>query len=256
LVLISIIAGIHPCWGQAAQPAAKEAPLPIDKIKKTVVFIHGSYDESGTPKSWDGTGFFISQKDPLLAKGVVDWLVTNKHMIREPAPAGRVGPFFKQVQIRANTLETAAEGGRFVELPLPVADGAGNLLWCVDPDESVDLALLQVGPNEKILDVLAFPTDRIATKDVFKELKINENDEVLFTGLFAPYRGLRRNFPIVRHGKLALVTDERIPIDPRNPDLTEELILAEVTSFGGNSGSPVFLRVGGIRESGPNLGWS
>jgi hypothetical protein len=31
------------------------------------------------------------------------------------------------------------------------------------------------------------------------------------------------------------------------------LVLAEVTSFGGNSGSPVFLRVGGIREAGPPI---
>jgi hypothetical protein len=222
--------------------------LPIDQIKKTVVFVHGTYDENGVHKNWDGTGFFVYQSDPLLKNRGVDWLVTNKHMIRQPAPRGGRGPFFKQVNVRANTLETGPEGGHFVETPFPVVDGAGNLLWCVDPDDSVDLALFRAGPNEKILDALATPTSLIVTKDLFKKLNINENDEVLFTGLFAPYRGLRRNFPIVRHGKLALVTDERIPIDPTDPNLTEELILAEVTSFGGNSGSPVFLRVGGVRE--------
>jgi hypothetical protein len=248
LAFISIAVGILPSWPQGAQPPAKEAALPIDQIKKTVVFIHGTYDENGVPKNWDGTGFFIFQSDPLLENRGVDWLVTNKHMIRQPAPRGALGPFFKQVSVRANTLETAPQGGRFVEGPLPVVDGAGNLLWCVDPDESVDLALIRVGPDEKVLDALAFPTSLFVTKDLFRKLNINENDEVFFTGLFAPYRGLRRNFPIVRHGKLALVTDERIPIDPRNPNLTEELMLAEVTSFGGNSGSPVFLRVGGIRE--------
>jgi hypothetical protein len=247
-VFLAIMAATFPCWAQQAQSPSKQGALPIDQIKKTVVFIHGSYYENGVAKDWDGTGFFISQKDPLLGDRLVDWLVTNKHMIREPAPPGRLGPFFKQVQVRANTLETAPEAGHFVEIRLPVVDGAGNVLWCLDPDESVDLALLRVGPNEKVMDVLGCPTDLIATKDVFKKLNISENDEVLFAGLFAPYRGLRRNFPIVRHGKLALVTDERIPIDPRNPNLTEELILAEVTSFGGNSGSPVFLRVGGVRE--------
>jgi len=102
------------------------------------------------------------------------------------------------------------------------------------------------------MDVAAVPTDQFMTTDPFKKLNINENDEVLFAGLFAAYRGIKRNFPIVRHGRLALITDERIPVPvPFNPNLTEQLILAEVTSFGGNSGSPVFLRVGGIRDGTP-----
>jgi hypothetical protein len=81
---------------------------------------------------------------------------------------------------------------------------------------------------------------------------------VFFTGLYANYPGNKRNFPIVRHGKLALVTNERIPIDSRDHNKTEDLILAEVTSFGGNSGSPVFVRIGGIREGGttPLAGYS
>jgi len=137
-----------------------------------------------------------------------------------------------------------------------VTDAASNLYWCIDPDdETVDLALIQLSPDEDKLDATWFPTELFATQDIFKKLKINENDEVLFSGLFNAYHGAKRNFPIVRHGKLALVTDERIPIDPRNPNLSVDLILAEVTSFGGNSGSPVFLRVGGAREgAGLSLG--
>lgn len=249
LLVLCPTPGVLFSWPQQQpQPPASEAPLLIEQVKKTVVFIHGSYVENGAQKDWDGTAFFIFQPDPLLEKKGVVWLVTNKHMLRPPALGGGWGPFFKEITVRANTSEAAPEHGHFVDAPLRVTDDAGNLLWCTDPDDSVDLALDRVGPDEKMLDVETFPTDLFATTDVFKKFKINENDEVLFAGLFAPYRGIRRNFPIVRHGKLALVTDERIPVDPRNPNLTEELILAEVTSFGGNSGSPVFLRVGGIRE--------
>jgi hypothetical protein len=153
------------------------------------------------------------------------------------------------VGVRINTKTITPKGDFFIEEPLPVMDAAGNLYWCIDPaDQMVDLALYQISPNVDTLDAKWLPTGLFATKDTFKTLQINENDDVFFTGLFTGYRGAKRNFPIVRHGKLALVTDERIPIDPRNPNLSEELILAEVTSFGGNSGSPVFLRVGGLRE--------
>jgi tetratricopeptide (TPR) repeat protein len=64
---------------------------------------------------------------------------------------------------------------------------------------------------------------------------------------------VKKNYPIVRHGKLALLPDERIPFSDDHPENTKELYLADVMSFGGNSGSPVFLRLGGLREAGNTL---
>jgi tetratricopeptide (TPR) repeat protein len=78
---------------------------------------------------------------------------------------------------------------------------------------------------------------------------VNENDEILFTGLFDWNPGAKKNYPIVRHGKLASLFEERIPLDRSNPSKTVEVHLADVMSFGGNSGSPVFLRLGGLREA-------
>jgi len=224
--------------------ATKQEELTIDRIKRLVVFFHTPYQQNGQNRTWDGTGFFIFEPDSRLKDRGIVWLITNKHMIRSP-----VGPYFDKVGVRLNTKAPMPNGNQFIEGPLQVMDAAGNLYWCVDSDDdTVDLALLQLSPPEEQIDAAWFPTELFATADVFKKLRINENDEVLFAGLFTGYRGSKRNFPIVRHGKLALVTDERIPIDSRNPNLTVSLILAEVTSFGGNSGSPVFLRVGGIRE--------
>lgn len=231
---------------QEPAKAPKSATLAIDDIKKLVVFFHTEFQQNRQTRSLDGTGFFVLVPDPRLKDRGVVWLVTNKHMIRPP-----IGPYFDKVGLRVNAKAILPDGNMFMEGVLPVMDAAGNLYWCIDPDdESVDLALIQVSPDESKMDATWFPTHLFSTKKIFKELMISENDEVLFTGLFAAYHGVKRNFPIVRHGKLALVTDERIPIDSRNPSLTEELILAEVTSFGGNSGSPVFLRVGGVREAG------
>lgn len=242
--------GQQPAKGTSAQPSqpqaakqSKPAELPIDQIKRIVVFFHTPYEQNGEARSWDGTGFFIFEPDPRLENRGVIWLVTNRHVIRPPN-----GRYFDKVGFRVNTKAIQPDGNQFAEGSLPVMDAAGNLYWCVDSDDTVDLALYEVSPDEEKLDVQWFPTDLFATRETFQKLRINENDDVLFTGLFASYRGAKKNFPIVRHGKLALVTDERIPVDAKNTSANENLILAEVTSFGGNSGSPVFLRVGGIRE--------
>jgi hypothetical protein len=234
---------------QKQEGAAQGAPdeqraLAIDQIKETVVFFQTSYLESGQRKAWSGTGFFIHAVDPRIPGRGCVWLVTNKHMLHPPDR-----PYFDAVVVRANTKELGPQGEHYVDLTLPVKDNAGALYWITDPDdETVDLALFRLLPDESKLDVRWISVDSFATKEVFTKLRINENDEVLFAGLFTAYPGAKRNFPIVRHGKIALVTDERVPTNPRDPRQTVELILAEVTSFGGNSGSPVFARIGGVRE--------
>jgi hypothetical protein len=70
--------------------------------------------------------------------------------------------------------------------------------------------------------------------------------------IVCPYQGVRRNFPIVRHGKLAMISDEPIPW---SDGVTEDLYLADLMSFGGNSGSPVLLRLGGVSETGAISGY-
>lgn len=67
---------------------------------------------------------------------------------------------------------------------------------------------------------------------------------MFFCGLFSNFYGQLRNYPIFRFGKVALLTEERIPFDNQ----LSELYLLETTSFGGNSGSPVFFNLGGMRE--------
>jgi hypothetical protein len=229
--------------GTVAQAPAPQELL-IDKAKKTVVFFETRYVDNKKVNAWSGTGFLVFVGDSRLPGRGVIWLVTNKHMLHPPDR-----PYFDKVTVRVDTKKPSQDGGYVSEITLPVTDPAGNQLWVTDTDESVDLALSVAIPTADV-DFDTIPTDIFATKETFKTQRINENDDVFFTGLYAGYLGNKRNFPIVRHGKLALVTDERIPIDPHDPSKTEELFLAEVTSFGGNSGSPVFLRVGGIREGG------
>jgi hypothetical protein len=75
--------------------------------------------------------------------------------------------------------------------------------------------------------------------------------QVFFTGLFSPYVGTRKNYPVVRFGRVSLVTDEKIKFADREA----HLYLIESGSFGGNSGAPVFFYFEAEREPGAlNLG--
>lgn len=244
---------------QAPEGVQRPTELPIEQIKKTVVFIRGTYQEGGVAKRNDGTGFFIFVSEPRLGKdGAVVFLVTAKHVLREPRPDGTLGPYLKEVLVRCNLKEAVAtDGQQFEEATVKVLDDAGNLNWFTDPeDDTVDVALTHVSVDQARIDARWIGTDLFATKEIIRKERVDENDEVLFAGLFAWYPGAKKNYPIVRHGKLSLLPEERIPTDQRHPDVTEDLILAEITSFGGNSGSPVFLRLGGIRETnkGPLVG--
>jgi len=246
ILLVTVAVSQQPTASNLPQKAASQ-DLQIDIAKKTVVFFDTRYIENAKISGWSGTGFFVQVPDSRIPGRGVTWLVTNKHMLHPPDRA-----FFDKVSVRVNRKNPSPDGTYVSEITLDVTDPAGYQLWLTDPDESVDLALTVANPSSDI-DCDEIPQQIFANKETFKTQRINENDDVLFTGLYASYPGTKRNFPIVRHGKLALVTDERIPIDKHNPGKTEELLIAEVTSFGGNSGSPVFVRVGGIREGGPPM---
>lgn len=277
LFFLSILFAAYPSVATAQQAAPPVAATPqtppeliIDQIKKAVVFLQGTYIShtgsvgvQGAPvaATLSGTGFLIFVRDPRLSgdRGET-FLVTNKHMIREPGPNGELGqgPYFANVSLRMNTKTAAADGTQFSVGPVSVVDDFGSLEWFVDSDETVDLAITPMSPNPEHSDFKTISSEMFATEEVLKKEHVNENDEILFTGLFAWSPGAKKNYPIVRHGKLARLLDEGIPLDRSNPEKMTAVHLAEVMSFGGNSGSPVFLRLAGIREGSQSatLGYS
>jgi hypothetical protein len=60
------------------------------------------------------------------------------------------------------------------------------------------------------------------------------------------YYGESKNYPVVRRGSLALMTDEQID----TPTGKQKAFIAELASWPGNSGSPVFLSLTGLRGKG------
>jgi hypothetical protein len=119
-------------------------------------------------------------------------------------------------------------------------DKAGQMQCFIDSqDPDVDLALCPISLDLNLLDVKVIQSDLFLTDQKIKEEHINETDEVYFAGLFAPFVGVKKNYPIVRHGKIAMIADERIPI--LKVGHTADVYLVDVMSFGGNSGSPVIV---------------
>jgi hypothetical protein len=244
--------------------ATPESELIIDQIKKSVVFIQGEYlarpemqSINGSqqlvqvPRNILGTGFLIGLQDERLGKdGVFYFLVTNQHMIREPGADGTLGqgPYFNEIIVRLNLKSPNTNGNQFGIMRAVVVDQQGTLQWFTDSDDGVDLAITPIGLDFKTVDAIVIASEIFATRDVIKKEHLNEMDELLFAGLFARNPGAKKNYPIVRHGKLARLSAEPIPVDPLHPGKSVEVHLADVMSFGGNSGSPVFIRASGIRE--------
>jgi hypothetical protein len=78
-------------------------------------------------------------------------------------------------------------------------------------------------------------------KHFFNKHPVREGDDTFFVGLFTPFYGSTENIPIFRFGRVALVSDEKIPfLDTTGTNTPQDLFMVESQVFGGNSGSPAF----------------
>jgi Trypsin-like peptidase domain len=224
---------------------ARAAPLPSD-IPKVVSFIfladaagNVAKDASNKPIPW-GTGFFVGIKvgDGTRASG---YLVTAKHVLKDEQ-----GHDLRRVYVRMNSRE-----GDPKFAPLDLAENSVSRVY-THTDPTVDLAVVPVALDEKIIDYKMIGEELITTKESFNELKISEGSDVFFVGLFTSFYGQHKNFPIARFGRVAMISGEKIPWQdrPTEPVQEADLYLLETQSYGGNSGSPVFFYLGSDRVPG------
>jgi hypothetical protein len=114
-------------------------------------------------------------------------------------------------------------------------------------DPTVDIAVVPFFPQPFTnYDCLFLPPNLIPSEEDFKDLDIREGSDVFFSGMFTRHLGDKRNTPITRFGKVALMSNEKIDWVFGKTDL----YLMEANSFPGNSGSPVFFQVGAERNGG------
>ena len=212
------------------------APVPPE-VKSIVTFVFGPGPTPGmfVPQ---GTGFFVGIKDAQHPEVAHVYLVTAKHVLQTSDRKN----WLPEIVLRLNSKRGDANIA-----PIRLSgSGPRKNVFTHPSDESVDIAVVPCLPNEKLIDFKWLPEEFAISRKEFVDLGIREGSDVFFTGMFTPYLGSKRNYPIVRFGRVALISDEKIKF----VDGEADLYLVETGSFGGNSGSPVFFYLGADRSPG------
>jgi hypothetical protein len=108
----------------------------------------------------------------------------------------------------------------------------------IHSDTTVDLVVVQGLPDQDKYDFGILPSQIVRTGGDLSRLGLGEGTDVFFPALFLPHIGEHQNYPIIRFGKLALVSGgDRINWGNE----LQRLHLIESISIGGHSGAPVFV---------------
>ena len=225
-------------FGLIAGGRAFAGPIPPE-VKSIVVFVFIEKEGDLIP---NGTAFFVGVKNPSEPTRSVVYLITAKHVLYKPDTT----EFLDKVFVRINK----RKGGSKIN-PIPIRVEGENKTVFFHSDPTVDIVAIPFLPDQTRFDFKFLPDEYITTQEDYNKLHIREGSDVFFTGLFKPYLGSKKNYPIVRFGRVALVTDEKIEWQGK----LMSLYLIEAGSYGGNSGSPVFFYLGSDRTPGVlNLG--
>jgi hypothetical protein len=216
------------------QPAeAKD--LFIEGAKKTVVFVFASGADGHLIPL--GTGFLagVNISPKAQPDRFLEYFVTARHVVTDD-----LGRIYGNIFIRLNKRDG---GSDFLHLDTTL--NKQDFVFTHPDDTQVDLVVIPVALDDAKYDFVVVGESLVLTRDTFKQMEISEGADVFFAGLFLPFIGQGRSYPVIRSGKVALITDERIPWrnGVNKPTEMAELLLLETQSFAGNSGSPVFVTV-------------
>ena len=197
----------------------------IEDVKSSIIFIYLPNAKGDLQPN--GTGFFIGVDDTVHG-GAYVYIVTSKHVLWDTSTKS----FVPNGWLRLNR-----KGGdaTFVRMPMRTTGSGKNVF--IHPDSTVDLVVIQGIPDQEKYDFGFLPYALIRNTKEIKKLGLGEGTDVFFPALFVPHTGEHKNYPIIRFGKLAMMSDERISWDGQ----LQRLFLIESISVGGNSGAPVFL---------------
>ena len=196
----------------------------IQQIKSCVSFIYLP-DSKGSLRP-NGTGFFIGVDDTVRQRTYI-YTITSRHVLWDTASKS----FVRETWLRLNTKSGDAS---FVRMSMTTKGVRRNVF--THADSTVDLVAVLGIPDEDKYDFNYIPSEIVRTSQDLKRLGLGEGTDIFFPALFVPHIGEHKNYPIVRFGKLALVSDERIMWDNQ----LQRLFLIESISIGGHSGAPVF----------------
>ena len=224
-----------------AQSSSTTRPANLTtQLKKTVGLLRVRYLREDGPAEADGTCFFVFYEDKRAGENFgFMYLVTNRHMAQPGIEDG------KHYQALLTTLRLNLRNGVQGSEESVVPIGEHLLHWVFPADDSVDLAVLPMLPSLERFDYVPFPLSAFATHQLVEEQGIAEGEKILFAGYFYQFPGQKKFEPIVREGILAMLPDEKLDTTLKKPG---HLYLGDVHVFGGNSGSPLFINLGGFRN--------
>jgi len=195
--------------------SALAEPIP-ENVRKCVVYLTKLGTKENLPI---GTGFFVAYKYPQQSDTYYVFLVTARHVLFDDK-----GQPHSRLLLRMNEKVT----GRLKDF-----DILNPSLWFFHTDAmAADVAVQPLLPKEA--DFLFIPSDTFVTKVLLTNNKIGIGDDVFYTGLLSYHSGREKIAPVVRFGRLALVTDEKTVDD-------KYYHFIDAGNIPGHSGSPVFL---------------
>jgi hypothetical protein len=198
----------------------------MQDIKTVTAFI---YVQTGTALIPYGTCFFVGLKSNENPDNSYLYLVTAKHVLQD-----KQGMFLEKIFVRINHKDSTSSAEM---VPLSAAGKNKNVF--VNDDPSVDIAVVPIFVKISELNIKFLDQTFLSSRQEFKSLNLQEGTEAFFTGLFTGYVGNKQIYPIVRFGRIALIPSEKIFFTGQN----RELLLIESSSYGGNSGSPVYFKI-------------
>jgi hypothetical protein len=211
-----------------------------EQLRKTVGFLKVVYRDGADMKAISGTCFFVYVEDKRLGQNRgIGYMVTNRHMAEPGIERGLRYPV-ESVLLRLN-LRSAEGENESLEMAIPLGP---ETHWFFPDDKSVDLAVLIGTPDVGRFDFQTISTALFATAEQLGTSRVEAGQQVVFAGYFYQFPGEKRIEPIVRQGVLAMMPDEKIETTLQKPG---QLYLADTHAFHGNSGSPLFVNVGGIQ---------
>jgi hypothetical protein len=189
----------------------------------TFLYVDTRDEETGQVKrTAGGTAFFVGV--PLAApNSSVVYLVTARHNIARSRKQGMLYVRIRQMD------------GEPLDIPVPQDEWIQHL--------TTDVAVIAMRALPTNHDHKVIGLEHLATWDFFDQWDVGPGDEFFYASLFTEFGAEGRVSPIARFGTLSLVVrDPEVEVEiEENSKHYIPAILAETRSFGGVSGSPVFL---------------
>lgn len=199
--------------------------MKVESLSEQLFFVTSRIEARSATDGWVGTGFVVAVD---TEHGPAHFLVTNKHVL---ADAQTLTVRF----VRAAPDGTTPELGRATQLTIT---GFNDDSWLGHPDESVDVAIMAMGPLlEDMHRRGAAPFFRSVGPDLVLSPEQAEDldaiESVTFIGYPSGIYDSRNFLPIARRG----TTATPIPVDYQGVPA----FLIDASVFPGSSGSPVFI---------------